>query len=221
MNQKKRKTKTFASFMISGAAGLIIVAAIISFNAEKIYNLLVTYLYKSGFVEKFESYENDSNFITNEDEKTYEGPYPVKRIIDGDTFVVIIDDTEAKIRLIGVDTPEYVASDDTGDYKENVDEGKTAYEYTKKILSNKEVYLEYDISKIDKYGRILAYVYYDENSQLVMLNKKLLTDGMAKLMTVQPNVKYVDEFTEAQQIAKEAGTGFWGNNVFSENIKDK
>lgn len=132
MNQKKRKTKTFASFMISGAAGLIIVAAIISFNAEKIYNLLVTYLYKSGFVEKFESYENDSNFITNEDEKTYEGPYPVKRIIDGDTFVVIIDDTEAKIRLIGVDTPEYVASDDTGDYKENVDEGKTAYEYTKK-----------------------------------------------------------------------------------------
>jgi len=207
--------------MISGAAGLIIVAAIISFNAEKIYNLLVTYLYKSGFVEKFESYENDSNFITNEDEKTYEGPYPVKRIIDGDTFVVIIDDTEAKIRLIGVDTPEYVASDDTGDYKENVGEGKTAYEYTKKILSNKEVYLEYDISKIDKYGRILAYVYYDENSQLEMLNKKLLTDGMAKLMTVQPNVKYVDEFTEAQQIAKEAGTGFWGNNVFSENIKDK
>lgn len=64
-------------------------------------------------------------------------------------------------------------------------------------------------------------MYYDENSQLEMLNKKLLTDGMAKLMTVQPNVKYVDEFTEAQQIAKEAGTGFWGNNVFSENIKDK
>lgn len=50
----------------------------------------------------------------------------VVRVIDGDTIVVDIDGEQLKVRLIGIDTPESVASEDylnkTG--KQNTIEGK-------------------------------------------------------------------------------------------------
>ena len=50
---------------------------------------------------------------------------------------------------------------------------------------------------------------------MIMINQKLLSDGMAQLMTVQPNVKYVELFTKTQKAAREAGTGFWKDNSFT------
>jgi micrococcal nuclease len=43
-----------------------------------------------------------------------------------------------------------------------------------------------------------------------MVNAELVRFGYAQVMTVQPNVKYVEEFVKLQREAGEAGRGLWG-----------
>lgn len=82
--------------------------------------------------------------------------HKVTGIIDGDTIEI---DGAVKIRYIGMDTPE--AGDCFGE------EAKKANE---NLVGNKPVRLEYDVQRIDKYGRTLAYVYVNE----VFVNEKLV-----------------------------------------------
>lgn len=137
------------------------------------------------------------------------GPlYDVVRVVDGDTIVVRIDGEKVKVRLIGVDTPESVHSDES----KNTEEGEEAAEWLENLLDNTQVYLEYDVSKEDKYGRTLAYVYLNDGE--TMVNRLLLKKGLARTMTVQPNSKYADEFSKLQTAAREAEIGFWATGVF-------
>jgi len=134
------------------------------------------------------------------------GPYPVTRVVDGDTIVVAIAGEENKVRLIGIDTPESVHPDDT----RNIPYGKISSEFTRNALEGQLVYLEYDVEPNDQYGRILAYVWLDG----VMFNKTLLIEGHAVLATYPPNVRYVDEFTELQTQARNDGKGLWADTVY-------
>lgn len=136
--------------------------------------------------------------------------YDVVRVVDGDTIVVSIEDKEVKVRLIGVDTPESVHEDES----KNTAEGKEASEWTTDLLTGTQVYLEYDVETEDKYGRTLAYVYLDDGK--TMVNRLLLENGLAQIMTVQPNSKYADEFYNLQVAAREAGKGFWGTGFFEQ-----
>lgn len=43
-----------------------------------------------------------------------------------------------------------------------------------------------------------------------MFNAKLLLEGYAQLLTIPPDVKYVDYFTKFQTEARENGRGLWG-----------
>ena len=138
------------------------------------------------------------------------GPYAVERIVDGDTIVVNSEGSSVKIRLIGIDTPESVAPAMSG--KENSEEGKTASEYLKELIGGKEVYLEYDVSRNDQYGRVLAYVYLDDKT--TMIQEVLLSEGYAMVMTYQPNVKYADEFARLQKQARTEKKGFWGSGYY-------
>ena len=146
------------------------------------------------------------------DDKEETNTVKVTRVVDGDTIIVNLNGKEERVRLIGIDTPESVHPD----ISKNLPEGKTAYEFTKSKLEGKEVVLEFDVQERDKYGRLLAYVYIDG----VMFNKTLLEEGYAKVATYPPNVKYVDEFTEIQKVARENNKGFWMNNIFNgETVK--
>ena len=130
-------------------------------------------------------------------------------IVDGDTLYVQTENTQGpqKVRLIGVDTPESVAPksylDKTG--KENSEEGVSASDFVKTQISEGDtVFLEYDTSREDKYGRTLAYVWLEvpNNTQDItevatkMLNGILLEKGYAEVMTVAPNVAYADIFAK-------------------------
>ncbi len=130
-------------------------------------------------------------------------------IVDGDTLYVQTENTQGpqKVRLIGVDAPESVAPksylDKTG--KENSEEGVTASDFVKTQISEGDtVFLEYDTSREDKYGRTLAYVWLEvpNNTQDItevatkMLNGILLEKGYAEVMTVAPNVAYADIFAK-------------------------
>jgi len=138
------------------------------------------------------------------------GAYEVVRVIDGDTILVDIDGEETRIRLIGVDTPESVSTDES----KNTAEGKEASEYTDGQLTGKQIYLEYDEGMTDTYGRTLAYVYLEDGE--TMFNRILLEQGYAQVMTVEPNTKYAEEFETLEAAAKEAGAGFWGTGFFED-----
>lgn len=139
------------------------------------------------------------------------GPYEVSRVVDGDTIVVEIDGTDTKVRLIGMDTPESVNPKE----EKNTEEGVEASDYTKQLLDGLNVYLEYDIDPEDRYGRTLAYVYLDDGE--TMVNRLLVQEGYAMIMTVQPDSKYADLFLEDQTAAREAGSGFWSTGFFTES----
>lgn len=120
----------------------------------------------------------------------------VVRVKDGDTYVLMLNGEETTVRLIGVDTAESVAPDEYA--KENTSEGVVISEIVKKkIRPGDALYVEYDVELIDKYGRTLAYLYFEDG---VMVQEWLLQNGYAQVMTVQPNCRYAERFAALQHI---------------------
>jgi len=126
----------------------------------------------------------------------------VKRVIDGDTFVVENGTKKGdKVRLIGVDAPETrnTSRKKIGYY------GKESKVFLTKLLTNKKVRLVEDVGKRDRYGRILAYVYLGRT----FVNAELVKKGYAQVYTVPPNVKYAKLFVELEREARNHGRGLW------------
>lgn len=140
----------------------------------------------------------------------------VTKVVDGDTVYVRFENgREEKVRFIGVDTPESTTKIEPY--------GKEAAAYTKSQLYGKDVWLELDVQERDKYGRLLAYIWLsppvkesDTEIRSKMFNAILLLEGYAQIMTVPPNVKYVDYFRVYQQEAREKNLGLWGLEIDEE-----
>jgi len=133
------------------------------------------------------------------------------KVIDGDTIKIA---TGENVRLIGVDTPESRRNKklyrDADRSKEDADAiiamGKESAKYTTGLVLGKDVRLEFDVQKKDRYGRLLAYVYLEDGT---FVNAELVKQGYASPMTVPPNVKYVDLFKKLYQEARENKKGLW------------
>lgn len=149
----------------------------------------------------------DEEYIPEGIPEDAEGPYKVVYVTDGDTFKVQIDSKEVTVRLIGVDTPESKHPDKA----KNTDEGLVATEFTKDMLLNKNVYLAYDQSKTDPYDRLLAYAYLEDGE---MVNKILVEEGVAQVMTVPPNTMYQKIFESAYEDARSKNAGFFSTGFF-------
>jgi len=139
----------------------------------------------------------------------------VTKITDGDTLKVIYRGDKEGVRLIGIDTPESRknakakkdAERSGNDVKTITALGKEATKYTKSLVRvGDEVELEFDVQKRDKYGRLLAYVYLKDGR---MLNEEIIKGGYASLMTIPPNVRYVNNFMKAYKDAREHKRGLW------------
>jgi micrococcal nuclease len=156
----------------------------------------------------------------------------VVRVNDGDTFTL---QNGERVRLIGIDTPEYWESDKlyrdaqrTGQSIRAIQEmGKRAYKFTRQLVEGKRVRLEFDSEKRDKYGRLLAYVYldlsnkdikpktgiyYDNNADgsiSIFVNASIVKSGYASLMTIPPDVKYANLFRRLYREAKQNKRGLW------------
>jgi len=128
-------------------------------------------------------------------------PARVVRVIDGDTVEVVFRGTVLVIRLIGIDTPETVAPGQAV-----MCYGPEATRFTRSRLEGRRVNLEFDVERLDPFGRTLAYVWVDGE----LFNEVLVARGYASVSTFPPNVRYVDRFVDAQRRAREAGRGFWG-----------
>ena len=143
---------------------------------------------------------------------------------DGDTIVVTKGGGESiTVRLIGINTPESVAPEEytekTG--KENNDYGKLASDHAKGLFKDIDIlYLEYDHESTDPYGRTLAYVYFsDTGSFSDMANAKMLTDGYASVMSIEPNTKYAADFQVIQDKARDNKAGLWQYEDFFNNYQ--
>ncbi|MDR2137763.1 MAG: thermonuclease family protein [Synergistaceae bacterium] len=135
----------------------------------------------------------------------------VTRVVDGDTIHVVVAGEKRTVRLIGVDTPETVHPNKPVQFY-----GKEASDFTKKTLTNKTVWLEYDVAPLDRYNRHLAYVWLtepgtgEEAIRRSMFNARLVLEGYGKIMTIQPNSKYSKLFAKFQEEARNKKRGLWG-----------
>lgn len=122
-------------------------------------------------------------------------------VVDGDTMKILLNGKEETIRLLLVDTPE-VKHPRLGEQPF----GKEASSFANETLKDGIFYIEVDVSERDKYGRLLCYLYKNDE----MFNELLLENGLARVAYVYPpNTKYVDRFREIQEIARKKEIGIW------------
>lgn len=110
------------------------------------------------------------NTVFNKDTANIEQGGIVKEVIDGDTIVITFNDNKDRtIRLLGIDFPD-IDKIKIQKWKDSgFDEIKLNYCYhkgiedLKELILGKKVTLKFDNNErnIDTYGRILAYVYYE------------------------------------------------------------
>jgi len=133
-----------------------------------------------------------------------DGDGVVTHVVDGDTLDVRIGDTEERIRLIGVDTPESVAPNRPVQCY-----GAEASAYLASLVpEGTEVRLERDAVARDQFGRLLAYVYRAEDDLLV--NLALIEQGYADAVTYGDNEALYPELVAAEAEARDGGRGLWG-----------
>ncbi|MDD5692451.1 MAG: thermonuclease family protein, partial [Candidatus Omnitrophica bacterium] len=84
--------------------------------------------------------------------------------------------------------------------------GMQSYEFTRKLVEGRRVRLEFDVERLDKYKRLLAYVYLEDG---MFVNAEIVKQGYASLLTIPPNVKYADLFQKLYRQARENKRGLW------------
>jgi micrococcal nuclease len=127
--------------------------------------------------------------------------------VDGDTVRVRIPNPPAglgiieTIRLIGVDTPETVHPRRAVEFF-----GREASDFTKRELLGKQVRLAFDWDTRDKYGRLLAYIYTEDQR---CHNAQLIREGYGHAYARFP-FRFMEEFRALEREARREKRGLWG-----------
>jgi micrococcal nuclease len=128
----------------------------------------------------------------------------VVEVVDGDTLEADVAGEAERVRLIGIDTPESVATD-----RPNECFGREASHHLSQLLPpGTAVRLERDVEARDRYGRLLAYVHRASDGRFV--NHDLVTGGFAEASAYPPNTARQADFDAAQSQARRARAGLWG-----------
>lgn len=111
--------------------------------------------------------------------KTFEGGEfgIITRVVDGDTLII----ENRTVRLLGINSPE---------------KGEVGYEEAKKFLeqfNSSKIYIEYGKNKYDKYGRELAYLFYNG----INLNLESVKKGYSNIYFPEGKEKYYKIFSDA------------------------
>lgn len=139
----------------------------------------------------------------------------VQNVSDGDTLRVRYRGNSELLRLIGIDAPErhenpkaYEMAKRSGyRLKDILDLGERATNFLKSKVKRDDILdLEFDVTQRDKYGRLLAYAYLPDKE---MLNTMILDYGFAHLLTMPPNIRYVDRLKTAYRNGRDLGRGLW------------
>ena len=128
----------------------------------------------------------------------------IVRIIDGDTFEVLIDGVSNRVRIYRADTPETQNETHCG--------GTEATAFAEFALSFNDnpgtVYLERDVNARDQYGRELAYIWFEVDGEPYLLNHVLINNGFAEDVDYGDRL-YNEQFQEAAAFAENNQLGVY------------
>lgn len=134
-------------------------------------------------------------------------------VYDGDTIDVMLGGRRVRVRYIGVDAPELF--DERPAWAALAEQ---AWMENRRLVQGREVTLEWDVEREDRYGRILAYVYVEPG---VFVNGRLVEQGLARALVIPPNLKYRDVLLELERTAKRFGRGIWAAALSAhDEVKD-
>lgn len=137
----------------------------------------------------------------------------VKRVFDGDTFALRHG---TKVRMIGVDAL------DSHNFERVIEQShklgmptKTVHKWSaeatswlREELAQGKVTLEYGPEKEDKYGRLLAYVYRENEGTERDINRRLIEKGLATATRAFPH-PHRKEFIRCEKKARRNNRGLW------------
>jgi len=165
--------------------------------SEIIFLLLAALLITPPSGKKNEEFAPKLTVKQEENQEESKDLVKVTRIIDGDTIEI---EGGQRIRYIGINSPELSSFDETiGCY------AREATDKNKALVLDKKVRLEKDVSETDKYDRLLRYVWVND----IFVNDYLAREGFAQAVSYPPDIKYQDQFLEAQKEARENNRGLW------------
>ena len=156
---------------------------------------------------------------------------PAACIVDGDTFdlATCAETSEAdseRVRMLGVDAPEVTHGDEPADCY-----GAEASEYLADVLEGRSLRLEFDEECEGNFGRTLAWVFVDvesddplaehlielddfglqeDGSFEVLVNELVIRAGYARLYSDIGEGRYDRRLIEAAQQAAFSDEGLWG-----------
>lgn len=125
------------------------------------------------------------------------------RVVDGDTVHVLdSNNTTLKLRLLLIDTPETVHPN-----KPVEAFGPEASARMIELVSDADqLHIEYDTgAETDHYGRHLVYLYADG----VNVHEVMLEEGLARVGYIYEQQRYLSDFKEKEQYAKDNLLGIW------------
>ena len=130
------------------------------------------------------------------------------KCIDGDTAKFFINGESKIVRFLSINAPEIAHDDVLEEFY-----GKESSEYTCKMLSKaSKIQLQYDpkSDKVDKYNRVLAWVYVDGE----LVQKKLVEGGFAEVKYVYDDYLFSNVLMDLEVIAKEKKIGMWSDSSY-------
>jgi micrococcal nuclease len=126
----------------------------------------------------------------------------IAHVVDGDT--VELDDGR-RVRYVGINTPEQAQP-----YYDQ------ATEANRHLVDGRTAWMALDAQTTDRFGRILAYLWVDEQ----FVNLELVRQGYANAYTEPPNVRYSEQLLAAEQEARDAKVGLWAPSSSSVRITE-
>ena len=118
----------------------------------------------------------------------------VTRVVSGQTLQLM----GRRVRLIGIDAPDL----------QQQPWGRAAKEQLQALIGGRTVSLEFDVQNQDQLGRRLAYIWQDGE----LLNEKLVAEGYVLAVPRDPNHKYDQRLSRAQEWARLMEKGIWNPN---------
>jgi micrococcal nuclease len=124
----------------------------------------------------------------------------VVRVVSGQTIEVQVaaESPPITVRLLGLDAPDI----------QQVPWGEQATQFLRLWLEGQQVRLESDVEERDRFGRQLAYVWFDQQ----LVNEQLILAGWALSIARSPNLRYDPRLQHAQAVARTLHRGIWNHD---------
>lgn len=163
--------------------------------SENLLEDILPYLKGTKYGNKIQALLDNTNKYLSQDITYFPKKGKVERVVDGDTIVL---ENGSIVRYVGITSPE-----------SNQPFDKESTEFNRKLVRGKEVTLEYDHYKADKFGRLLAYVIINGKN----VSMELAKSGMAQVVIYQHKKPFIyqDQLLKLQEEAKKHKRDMWGD----------